>query len=112
MRKIEVHGMKRLIYKKSGISSQIVECGPAGAEGENGKLATSFPIFVIRKVAKLKRDKKGVLSWDGIRYSMRRVVRAYFREADDAVVQGARHKRSRTFAVKAVCQPPSIGASL
>jgi hypothetical protein len=74
MREIEMDGMERLIYKESGISLQIVECGPSGAERETGKLATFFPIFVIGKVAKLKRDEEGVLAWNGIRYGMRRVV--------------------------------------
>jgi hypothetical protein len=104
--------MERLIHKESGISLQIVECGAAGPKSENGKLATFLPIAVIGKVAKLKCDEEGVLAWDRIGYRMHRMVCAYFREANDALAQCVRHKRSKTFAVKAVCQTPSIRASL
>src|SRR5262245_42740459 len=110
MGEIKMHGMKGFIQQEFRISLQIMECGPAGPKSENRKLATFLPIFVIGKVAKLKRDEEGILARNGARHGMRGVIRAYFREANDILAQGTRHKRSRSFAMKAVCQPPSIGA--
>src|SRR5215475_9663639 len=111
MWEIEMHGMERFILQESRISLQIIECGPAGPKSESRKLATFLPIFVIGKIAKLKRDEEGILAGDGTRHGMRRVIRAYFREADDMLAQAMRHKRSSSLAVEAVCQPPSVGTA-
>src|SRR5262245_32989683 len=110
MGEIKMHGMKGFIQQEFRISLQIIECGPASPKSENRKLATFLPILVIRKVTKLKRDEEGILARNGTRHGMRGVIRAYFREANDILAQGTRNKRSRSFAVKVVCQPTSVGA--
>src|SRR5262249_3275449 len=85
---IEMDGMERFIQQKSRISLQIIKCGPAGPNSESRKLATFFPIFLIGKVAKLKRDEEGILARDAMGHGMRRVIRAYLREADNILAQG------------------------
>src|SRR5262245_25444035 len=110
MWEVEMHGMERFIQQESRISLQIMECGPAGPKSENRKLATSLPIFVIGKVAKLKRDEERILARNGARHGMRGEIRASFRQANNTPVQGMRHKRSRSFAMKVICQPSSVGA--
>src|SRR5262245_46906301 len=62
MWEIEMHGMERFIQQEPGISLQIIERGPACPKSESGKLATFFPICVIGKVPKLKRDEEGILA--------------------------------------------------